>query len=244
MNIVGALRANNGGPDDNKAQANHLVAFQASDYAKGAYESKDQSRPLTTSPDRSRAAPLVLGDVTHTLRGEGFDASEDGTGRGTPIVPVAFQSNASVSQSMNPSEVAPALDCAKAGGTAVAYQCHGSNVGPMGTLRSGNGNESGGVPFAIQERAVSENIANGPQGKGYQSGTAFTLEARHHQQSVAGTMGVRRLMPVECLRLQGFPDDWLDGLELSDSAKYKMCGNAVCVNVAEWIGRRIVECSK
>ena len=53
---------------------------------------------------------------------------------------------------------------------------------------------------------------------------------------------VRRLMPTECLRLQGLPDDWLD-LEpaLSDSAKYRMIGNSVAVPVLEWIGRRIIE---
>ena len=49
------------------------------------------------------------------------------------------------------------------------------------------------------------------------------------------TMQVRRLTPRECSRLQGFPDDWLDGFGFSDSTKYKMLGNAVCVNVAAWI---------
>lgn len=79
--------------------------------------------------------------VAHTLRAEGFDASEDGTGRGTPLVPVAyclrggtrgasdpdrdtyipvaFQSWASATQSMNPSRMAPALDVGKAGGVSV-----------------------------------------------------------------------------------------------------------------------------
>ena len=51
---------------------------------------------------------------------------------------------------------------------------------------------------------------------------------------------VRRLTPTECLRLQGFPDDWLSGLGLSDSAKYRMLGNAVTVPVAEWIAKRIM----
>jgi DNA (cytosine-5)-methyltransferase 1 len=51
------------------------------------------------------------------------------------------------------------------------------------------------------------------------------------------TMGVRRLTPVECERLQGFPDGWTDGQ--SDSARYKQLGNAVAVPVAEWLGRRI-----
>lgn len=51
--------------------------------------------------------------------------------------------------------------------------------------------------------------------------------------------GVRRLTPIECERLQGFPDDWTDGQ--SDSARYRQLGNAVAVPVVAWIGRRIVE---
>ena len=51
-------------------------------------------------------------------------------------------------------------------------------------------------------------------------------------------VGVRRLTPTECLRLQGFPDNWLDGE--SDTAKYRQCGNAVAVPVVEWIAKRIV----
>jgi DNA (cytosine-5)-methyltransferase 1 len=52
---------------------------------------------------------------------------------------------------------------------------------------------------------------------------------------------VRRLTPTECLRLQGFPDDWLDlDPPLSDGSKYRMCGNAVTVPVVEWIGERIM----
>jgi len=50
---------------------------------------------------------------------------------------------------------------------------------------------------------------------------------------------VRRLTPVECCRLQGFPDDWND--DQTDSQRYRQMGNAVCVTVAEWLGRRIAE---
>lgn len=49
--------------------------------------------------------------------------------------------------------------------------------------------------------------------------------------------GARRLTPRECERLQGFPDDWTKGF--SDSARYRMLGNAVAVPVAEWIARRL-----
>lgn len=50
-------------------------------------------------------------------------------------------------------------------------------------------------------------------------------------------VGVRRLTPLECERLQGFPDGWTDGQ--SDTTRYKQLGNAVAVPVVEWIARRI-----
>lgn len=58
---------------------------------------------------------------------------------------------------------------------------------------------------------------------------------------------VRRLTPLETERLQGFPDGWTNvdtfsgNIDKLDSARYHGCGNAVTVNVAEWLGRRIVE---
>lgn len=48
---------------------------------------------------------------------------------------------------------------------------------------------------------------------------------------------VRRLTPVECERLQGFPDDWTAGQ--ADGNRFKQMGNAVTVNVIEWIGKRL-----
>ena len=57
---------------------------------------------------------------------------------------------------------------------------------------------------------------------------------------VPATVGVRRLTPRECERLQGFPDDWTAGQ--SDSQRYRQLGNAVCVPVAEWIARRLAAC--
>jgi site-specific DNA-cytosine methylase len=67
-----------------------------------------------------------------------------------------------------------------------------------------------------------------------------TLDTRGYVDAFGpGVMGVRRLTPRECERLQGFPDDWTAGE--SDTARYRMLGNAVCVYQALWIGRRIVE---
>ena len=52
---------------------------------------------------------------------------------------------------------------------------------------------------------------------------------------------VRRLTPIECERLQGFPDGWTEGQ--ADTSRYKQMGNAVAVPVVEWIVKRLVELS-
>jgi site-specific DNA-cytosine methylase len=80
-------------------------------------------------------------------------------------------------------------------------------------------------------------------------GEAATLQASDARLSnqVSGLispMGVRRLTPLECERLQGWPDDhtrWThDGKEIPDSHRYRMIGNGVVAPVAEWIGHRLL----
>jgi DNA (cytosine-5)-methyltransferase 1 len=136
------------------------------------------SPTLNASENHSdvRATVLtVMGDVTHTLTSEGsdgIDGSEDGTGRGTPIV--AFSHTAGLD--LTPSEdVTPPV-------------------------------------MAGHDRMPSD----------------------------AGHAVVRRLTPMECERLQGFPDGWTDIPGTSDSARYRQMGNAVTIQVIEWIGHRIV----
>ena len=56
---------------------------------------------------------------------------------------------------------------------------------------------------------------------------------------------VRRLLPVECERIQGFPAGWteprakIDDVDRLDSLRYHAVGNAVTVNVAEWLAKRV-----
>ena len=50
---------------------------------------------------------------------------------------------------------------------------------------------------------------------------------------------VRRLTPIECVRLQGYPDTWLDGVDGSDSAKYKALGNSLAIPCAFDVMNRI-----
>jgi len=76
-----------------------------------------------------------------------------------------------------------------------------------------------------------------------QGGVINTLQARMgtggNNMPMIAEAQVRRLTPVECERLQGFPDDWTAGQ--SDSARYKQMGNAVAVPVVEWLIQNIVD---
>lgn len=69
---------------------------------------------------------------------------------------------------------------------------------------------------------------------------APTLNAKRAKDTMAYEEAVvRRLTPLECERLQGFPDGWTDSQ--SDSQRYKQMGNAVAVPVVQWIVNRLVE---
>jgi len=70
-----------------------------------------------------------------------------------------------------------------------------------------------------------------------------TISATGDAPSLASELGVRRLTPRECERLQGFPDDWTlvehRGRPAKDSPRYRAIGNSMAVPVMEWIARRI-----
>jgi DNA (cytosine-5)-methyltransferase 1 len=72
----------------------------------------------------------------------------------------------------------------------------------------------------------------------------LTKSEAKHNQSVLTEMAVRRLTPVECERLQGFPDGytnipWRKQMESPDGPRYKSLGNSMAVPVMAWIGKRI-----
>jgi len=108
----------------------------------------------------------------------------------------------------------------------------------------GEGSENVSTLSARDYKSASDLIWHNHQQDGsirmQEDGTAPTVS---RQWETGGNnvpfVGVRRLMPIECERLQGFPDGWTGGQ--SDSARYRQLGNAVAVPVAEWIGKRIVK---
>ena len=160
--------------------------------------------------------------IAHALRGEGHDASEDGTGRATPLVPVAF-------------------DCK---GTEVQFTDDGSHP----TLRSMGRNHS--HQNAGGHAAVAFDL-RGREGGAMPEGPHDTANLRaasggSSRSYVAQPWAVRRLTPVECERLQGFPDDFTripyrgkPADRCPDGPRYKALGNSMAVNVMAWIGERI-----
>lgn len=173
--VAGTLSpgAHPGGFNGQDAYSGHLICPEISP----ALKSRDSKGP--SSDGDGDGAPLIA----HALRATGFDASEDGTGRGTPIVPVAFSSK-------------------DHGGDAMV------DVSP--TLRA---------------MGHADSHANGGG------------------QVAVASVGVRRLMPIECERLQGFPDNWtlvpFRGKPATDGPRYKTIGNSMAVPVVRWLGRRI-----
>ncbi len=117
-------------------------------------------------------------------------------------------------------------------------------------IRSGARDENGDLPpevWAERDVAPTLNVMDNTGEARTTVTIARTLTARH-DSSPDGDRGfnvvpmgttVRRLTPVECERLQGFPDGWTGGQ--ADSSRYKQMGNAVTVNVVEWIMRRLEE---
>lgn len=71
-----------------------------------------------------------------------------------------------------------------------------------------------------------------------ESDQSVTLQSKN-PTGVAQGLSVRRLLPVECERLQGFPDGWTDIPGASDTARYKALGNSWPVPVVRWVGERI-----
>jgi DNA (cytosine-5)-methyltransferase 1 len=108
------------------------------------------------------------------------------------------------------------------------------------TVISRWGTGGGNVPaiYPIQGTIIGRSDTAGPQGKGYgtENDPMYTIDTVGGH-GVATDSVVRRLTPVETERLQGFPDDWTEGQ--ADSHRYKQMGNAVTVNVVQWIGSRL-----
>ena len=104
------------------------------------------------------------------------------------------------------------------------------------TLRSGTKQSTGVLITEEEDMAMLMRMREGKPGGGkgplISEDKSLTI-ATSNDQTLLNKGTVRRLTPVECERLQGFPDDWTTGQ--SDSSRYKQMGNAVAVPVVEWV---------
>lgn len=175
----------------NSGQENAILAFSCKDHGADAGSLSPTLRAMNHSGSHANAggqvAVCITGEITHTLKAEGFDGREDGTGRGQPIV-AAFAEN-----------------------SRAELRYEDGDGGITGSLSGGGGKAGQGMPAA-------------------QVGAS-----------------VRRLTPVECERLQGFPDGYTlipwrgkRASDCPDGPRYKAIGNSKAVPVVRWIGLRLI----
>jgi DNA (cytosine-5)-methyltransferase 1 len=153
-------------------------------------------------------------DTAHTLRGEGHDASEDGTGRGTPLVYMparTFGADGGIDERFAERDVCDAVHTGTGAG----------NKAPIVFANTGGATALG----LSKEGAPPVTTRHGDPG------------------STLTRQGVRRLTPEEAEALQGFPRGYTaiqyKGKPAKDGPRYTAIGNSMAVPVIAWIGRRI-----
>lgn len=88
-------------------------------------------------------------------------------------------------------------------------------------------------------QSINLSVPNSKTRRGRVSDVAQTLDTGMQQHTLTSDMKIRRLTPIECARLQGFPDDWHKDI-VSDSQAYKCYGNAVTTNVIRAIIEKLI----
>lgn len=102
-----------------------------------------------------------------------------------------------------------------------------------------------GYATAIAGQSIDLKHPNSKTRRGRVSDIAPTIDTSPQVHTLTVGMEIRKLTPLECERLQAFPDDWTKydvmGNRVSDSQRYKMCGNAVTTNVVQAVFERLLE---
>lgn len=202
----------------------------------------------------------VTGTTTHAPTAEGHDASEDGTGRGTPIIYAAEVVPALLAGANDTGGTRPPGTMVETAESLVAYQK---------VRRSGERGPDGELPPEVwAERDVAATLSPADltsehravelvafalrgrddgalpevHGDGQTVGSLRAASGGSSRDYIAGTT-VRRLTPLEAERLQGYPDGWTltsNGKPQSDAARYKQLGNSIAVPVFAWAAKRLV----
>lgn len=165
--------------------------------------------------------------IAHSLRGEGYDASEDGTGRGTPLVAQCLTTGTGQRYDAE-SETLIAFDW-QGGGNQGDLGASLPGVGALGTTKT---------PAVFDAVQITSKTNRSRVEPGAPAGTLSKASDMH-----AIANGVRRLLPIEAERLQGFPDNWTAvsyrNKPAADGPRYKAIGNSMAVPVMRWIFNRL-----
>lgn len=197
-------------------------------------------------------------ETVSTLQGggrRGYRIDAEGAAGGH-VIPIAFSHIRSDPTAST--DVFPTLTAGTdvTGGVAVAHTLTSGVATKPGVNPPGRRNEddcnlvcvTGDATHTLTTANNGKNSSEDGTGRGVPIVTAdpaYALSAHHGHDDrennyvIKPRLGVRRLTPRECERLQGFPDDWTAGQ--SDSARYRQLGNAVAVPVIEWVARRTLE---
>jgi DNA (cytosine-5)-methyltransferase 1 len=147
--------------------------------------------------------------VAHALRGEGFDASEDGTGRGTPLVPIAFHPTQEPISSVG---VVHALGTGSSGGCASAAVAF--DAAPTLTSANNPSRSPQSAEVTMQVAAV------------HRASMQVRRLTPRECERLMGFGDYYTLVPYR-------------GKPAADGPRYKALGNSMAVNVMDWIGQRI-----
>jgi DNA (cytosine-5)-methyltransferase 1 len=260
----GGLIAEAFGGNNTSGPIDVATALNACASASGRMDFESETFVATTlrARDLARGVDNDCTDtlIAHSLRGEGFDASEDGTGRGTPLVPVTFnlRGRDGGAQAEVDADNLASLRAAS-GGSSRSYVAFTQNQ--RDEVRS----LTVAVALAAEPGTKQQTYVafDCKAGTGFQTveadGVTPTLRAMSAlgrdnaggQLAVQHGMAVRRLTPLECERLQGFPDQYTripwrrKALEdCPDGPRYRGLGNSMAVPVMSWIGSRIQAAGK
>lgn len=227
--IAGTLQANGkaaGSATQQDAESGLLIARCLTRGSGGGqrYDAESETLIAHTLLGKSNSSHAADQDtyITHSLRGEGFDASEDGTGRGTPLVAmpaIAFDCKSSgqngfgigIEVAGTQRAMAHSSSHTNGGGhQAVAVALRGRDGGAIAELGDEVGHalraSSGGgdKPHVLAYSTKLHNTQSNQAGKVYQEYTAG-LDRNSPPPALLTAMQVRRLTPEECEALQAYP---------------------------------------
>jgi DNA (cytosine-5)-methyltransferase 1 len=235
---VGTLRANGGdiGGGSENLIASRMVAF-------GEYVNDDTASAMKAR-DYKDATDLVSVYETHPADSRVRDMGEVcqtvtsrwGTGGGNvPLVQRAFRKSR---RAQSAEDHESWVEDGKA---------NTINLFDQGDIRTTHAIVTPPTAYSIREDAIANNFSATPlEVTPALQALRPSVQSHHAQTFLAQSVGVRRLTPIECERLQGFGDNytnvpWRKAEESPDSQRYKALGNSMAVPVMAWIGKRINE---